>query len=69
MFRYKSHLWDLPDFLRRVFLFAMSFGWKWLAIGPSHTVRFNHTHIELKVDANVPDINASGNNVVSKLKP
>jgi len=29
---------------------------KWIPIGPSHTVRFNHTHIELKVDVNVPDV-------------
>jgi hypothetical protein len=29
---------------------------KWIPIGPSHKVRFNHTHIELKVDVNVPDI-------------
>ena len=26
---------------------------KWMPIGPSHSVRFNHTHIELKVDVNV----------------
>jgi hypothetical protein len=29
---------------------------KWIPIGPSHSVRFNHTHIELKVDVNVPDV-------------
>jgi len=29
---------------------------KWDPIGPSHSVRFNHTHIELKVDVNVPDL-------------
>ncbi len=29
---------------------------KWIPIGPSHEVRFNHTHIELKVDVNVPDV-------------
>src|SRR5207244_1973560 len=29
---------------------------KWIPIGPPHTVRFNHTHIELKVDVNVPDV-------------
>jgi hypothetical protein len=29
---------------------------KWIAIGPSHTVRFNHTHIELKVDVNVANV-------------
>jgi hypothetical protein len=29
---------------------------KWLPIGPSHSVRFNHTHIELKVDVNVPNV-------------
>ncbi len=29
---------------------------KWVPIGPSHSVRFNHTHIELKVDVNVPDV-------------
>ena len=29
---------------------------KWVPIGPSHTVRFNHTHIELKVDVNVPGV-------------
>jgi hypothetical protein len=29
---------------------------KWIPIGPSHTVRFNHTHVELKVDVNVPDV-------------
>src|SRR5437867_373541 len=26
---------------------------KWIPIGPSHCVRFNHSHMELKVDANV----------------
>jgi hypothetical protein len=29
---------------------------QWIPIGPSHSVRFNHTHIELKVDVNVPDL-------------
>jgi hypothetical protein len=29
---------------------------KWIPIGPPHKVRFNHTHIELKVDVNVPDV-------------
>jgi len=29
---------------------------QWVPIGPSHSVRFNHTHIELKVDVNIPDI-------------
>lgn len=29
---------------------------KWTPIGPSHKVRFNHTHIELKADVNVPDV-------------
>jgi hypothetical protein len=29
---------------------------KWLPIGPEHTVRFNHTHVELKVDVNVPNV-------------
>jgi len=29
---------------------------KWIAIGPSHTVQFNHTHIELKVDVNVANV-------------
>ena len=29
---------------------------KWIPVGPSHTVRFNHTHIELKVDVNVPNV-------------
>jgi hypothetical protein len=29
---------------------------KWIPIGPTHTVRFNHTHIELKVDVNVPEV-------------
>ena len=29
---------------------------KWIPIGPSHSVHFNHTHIELKVDVNVPDV-------------
>jgi hypothetical protein len=29
---------------------------KWVPIGPSHTVRFNHSHIELKVDVNIPDV-------------
>jgi hypothetical protein len=28
----------------------------WVPIGPSHSVRFNHTHIELKVDVNIPDV-------------
>jgi hypothetical protein len=28
----------------------------WIPIGPSHSVRFNHTHIELKVDVNIPDV-------------
>ena len=28
----------------------------WIPIGPPHTVRFNHTHVELKVDVNVPDV-------------
>src|SRR5262249_21817455 len=28
---------------------------KWIPIGPEHSVRFNHTHIELKVDVNIPD--------------
>jgi hypothetical protein len=29
---------------------------RWTPIGPSHSVRFNHTHIELKVDVNIPDV-------------
>jgi hypothetical protein len=29
---------------------------KWIPIGPPHTVRFNHAHVELKVDVNVPDV-------------
>jgi hypothetical protein len=29
---------------------------QWIPIGPSHTVRFNHTHIELKVDVNIPNV-------------
>jgi hypothetical protein len=29
---------------------------KWIPIGPSHSVRFNHTHIELKVDVNVSNV-------------
>jgi hypothetical protein len=29
---------------------------KWLPIGPTHSVRFNHTHVELKVDVNVPNV-------------
>jgi len=29
---------------------------QWVPIGPSHSVRFNHTHIELKVDVNIPDL-------------
>ncbi len=29
---------------------------KWLPIGPPHSVRFNHSHIELKVDVNVPNV-------------
>jgi hypothetical protein len=29
---------------------------KWMPIGPSHFVRFNHSHIELKVDVNVPNV-------------
>jgi hypothetical protein len=29
---------------------------QWLPVGPPHSVRFNHTHIELKVDVNVPKI-------------
>jgi hypothetical protein len=29
---------------------------RWIPLGPSHSVRFNHTHIELKVDVNIPDV-------------
>ena len=29
---------------------------KWVPIGPSHSVKFNHTHIELKVDVNVANV-------------
>jgi len=29
---------------------------EWVPVGPSHTVRFNHTHIELKVDVNISDL-------------
>lgn len=29
---------------------------QWVPVGPSHSVRFNHTHIELKVDVNIPNI-------------
>ena len=29
---------------------------QWIPVGPSHSVRFNHTHIELKVDVNIPNI-------------
>jgi hypothetical protein len=29
---------------------------QWVPIGPSHSVRFNHSHIELKVDVNIPDV-------------
>jgi hypothetical protein len=29
---------------------------EWVPIGTSHTVRFNHSHIELKVDVNIPDV-------------
>lgn len=29
---------------------------QWLPVGPAHSVRFNHAHIELKVDVNIPDI-------------
>jgi hypothetical protein len=29
---------------------------QWIPIGPSHSVRFNHSHIELKVDVNIPNL-------------
>jgi hypothetical protein len=29
---------------------------QWVPIGPSHSVRFNHSHIELKVDVNIPNL-------------
>ena len=29
---------------------------QWDPVGPAHSVRFNHTHIELKVDVNIPNI-------------
>ena len=29
---------------------------KWIPVGPPHAVRFNHAHIELKVDVNVADV-------------
>jgi hypothetical protein len=29
---------------------------QWTPIGPPHSVRFNHTHIELKVDVNVTNV-------------
>lgn len=29
---------------------------RWIPIGASHSVRFNHSHIELKVDVNIPDV-------------
>jgi hypothetical protein len=29
---------------------------QWVPVGPSHSVRFNHSHIELKVDVNIPDL-------------
>jgi len=29
---------------------------KWIPVGPAHNVRFNHTHIELKVDVNVASV-------------
>ena len=29
---------------------------QWVPVGPSHSVRFNHTHIELKVDVNIPNV-------------
>ena len=31
-------------------------GEKHIPVGPAHTVRFNHSHIELKVDVNVADV-------------
>jgi hypothetical protein len=29
---------------------------QWIAVGPSHAVRFNHSHIELKVDVNIVEV-------------
>lgn len=29
---------------------------QWVPVGPPHAVRFNHSHIELKVDVNIPDL-------------
>jgi len=44
---------DDPDSKTQNYLIL---GGQWVPIGPAHSVRFNHTHIELKVDVNIPDV-------------